>query len=199
MNRPRHFHVVDFEATCSNDDSVPREEMEIIEVGAVMVDGETLQSVGEFQSFVRPVRHPLLTPFCRELTSITQAEVDAAPPFAAVLRQWQSWAEEFEGSILCSWGTYDRNQLQQDCHYHAIAYPFTPEHINLKAEFSQRIGQRRRFGMAEALSRSGLTLEGTHHRGLDDARNIARLLPLILGEADLPPRPAGQRRRSDPA
>jgi len=31
--------------------------------------------------------------------------------------------------------------------------------------------------MARALQMTGLALEGTHHRALDDARNIARLLP----------------------
>ena len=31
--------------------------------------------------------------------------------------------------------------------------------------------------MAQALSICGLTLEGAHHRALDDTRNIARMLP----------------------
>jgi inhibitor of KinA sporulation pathway (predicted exonuclease) len=36
--------------------------------------------------------------------------------------------------------------------------------------------------MAKACELVGLTLAGTHHRALDDALNIARLLPWILGE-----------------
>ena len=32
-----------------------------------------------------------------------------------------------------------------------------------------------------ALAQAGLPLAGTHHRGIDDARNIARLLPFALG------------------
>ena len=43
-----------------------------------------------------------------------------------------------------------------------------------------------RYGMAKALQLVGLPLEGTHHRGIDDARNIAKLLPYILGEKQLP-------------
>lgn len=35
-------------------------------------------------------------------------------------------------------------------------------------------------GMARALEIAGLPLEGTHHRGADDARNIARLAALVL-------------------
>jgi inhibitor of KinA sporulation pathway (predicted exonuclease) len=37
--------------------------------------------------------------------------------------------------------------------------------------------------MAEGLKRLGLPLEGTHHRGGDDARNIARIAAALLGAA----------------
>ena len=35
--------------------------------------------------------------------------------------------------------------------------------------------------MTQALRLCRLPLEGTHHRGMDDARNIARTLPWITG------------------
>ncbi|MEN9576703.1 MAG: hypothetical protein RL514_4558 [Verrucomicrobiota bacterium] len=53
--------------------------MEIIEIGAVAVRAEDGVPLAEFQSFVRPVRHPRLTPFCTQLTSIQQTDVDGAP------------------------------------------------------------------------------------------------------------------------
>ncbi len=195
IERPRHYLVVDFEATCANDGSLRREEMEIIEVGAVMVDGEMLTALSEFPSFVRPVRHPTLTDFCTELTSITQADVDAAPTLPDVVERWTKWAEPFGGCVFSSWGSYDHNQLVQDCRFHEIAMPFEQEPINLKAEFSTRLNIRRRLGMKEALSRAGLTLGGTHHRGIDDARNIARLLPFIVGDAECLPDAGGKRGR----
>jgi inhibitor of KinA sporulation pathway (predicted exonuclease) len=34
--------------------------------------------------------------------------------------------------------------------------------------------------MAQALRLLGLPLEGTHHRGSDDARNIARIAQVLL-------------------
>ena len=53
--------------------------------------------------------------------------------------------------------------------------------------------------MAGALRRVGLTLQGTHHRGIDDARNIARLLPWSLGRiAAPPPELVGPDRRGQP-
>ncbi|MCA9024841.1 MAG: exonuclease domain-containing protein [Planctomycetaceae bacterium] len=194
-SRPHHYLVVDFEATCANDGSLHREEMEIIEVGAVMVDGESLELLSEFQAFVRPVRHPVLTDFCTELTSITQANVDRAPTFPEVVDRWKAWADAYGECVFSSWGQYDYDQLSQDCRYHRLAVPFMNEPINLKAEFSIRLNQRRRMGMKEALSRAGLTLEGTHHRGIDDARNIARLLPFIVGDAEIPQNVDVKRRR----
>ena len=58
-----YFLIVDLEATCSNDVSVPREEMEIIEIGAVMLNRSTWEIDSEYQKFIKPVRHPNLTKF----------------------------------------------------------------------------------------------------------------------------------------
>ncbi len=175
-----HYLVVDLEATCSDDGSVPRDQMETIEIGAVMVEATNLQPVSEFQSFIRPVRHQQLTEFCRDLTSITQQDVDVAKSFEEVFAQFVAWSLRFADPLFCSWGDYDRHQLRQDCAHHGVDYPFGEDHLNLKAQFSIRLGIRKRLGMAKAMTRVGLQLTGTHHRGIDDARNIARLLPHIV-------------------
>lgn len=57
-----HHLIIDFVATCSNDRLLPREEMEIIEIGAVMLAEPNLIAVSEFQTFVRPIRHPRIFP-----------------------------------------------------------------------------------------------------------------------------------------
>ncbi len=51
----------------------------------------------------------------------------------------------------------------------------------LKTEFTSVQGLKKKPGMAEALKLCGLELEGAHHRGIDDARNIARMLPWLVG------------------
>lgn len=177
------YLIVDLEATCSNDGSVPRHEMEIIEIGAVLQNARTFEIESEFQTFVRPVRHPRLTPFCTELTSITQEQVDTAPLFPEALRAMKEWMEGFEDALFCSWGNYDRSQFLQDCEYHAVAYPFDSGHLNLKEEFSRALATGRRFGVGGALRRLGLQFEGMHHRGIDDARNIARIVKAVAGAA----------------
>lgn len=175
------YLVVDLEATCDRSD-FPREQTEIIEIGAVLVDPDTLEPSAEFQTFVRPTLHPTLTAFCTELTSIQQADVDTAPLFPAAIDAIAKW---LPGPVLlCSWGEYDKNQLSRERHRHKLSLPFGKGHLNIKAAFAQKTG-RPREGMAEALRACGITLSGTHHRGIDDARNIAKLLPYALGAAKL--------------
>jgi len=171
-----YYLIVDLEATCSNDGVVPREEMEIIEIGAVMQNARTFEIDSEFQVFARPVRHPELTDFCTELTGITQDDLANAPRFSESLNAMTEWMSEFEDALFCSWGYYDRNQFIQDCEYHHLPYPFGQAHLNLKVEFSRTFGNQKKLGITDALRRLGLRFDGAHHRGLDDAKNIARIV-----------------------
>ncbi len=182
MNPESFYLVIDLEATCDDQGSVPKDEMEIIEVGAVLVEAEGLDPVGEFQTFIKPVRHPQLTPFCTRLTTITQADVDGAPGFRDAMLALRRFVGDREVTFG-SWGDYDRKQFDQDAQHHRVALPFLARHKNLKKAFAHHLGEKKLLGMAQALERVGLPLVGTHHRGIDDARNIARLLPWSLGRA----------------
>ncbi|EYF03514.1 3'-5' exonuclease [Chondromyces apiculatus] len=194
-----HYLVIDLEATCCDMHSFPRDEMEIIEIGAVLVDAVTLAPAREFQTFVRPVLHPRLTEFCTGLTSITQADVDAAPRFPSAVARLKEFVRG-TNARFCSWGRYDKNQLERDAHRHHAQLPLSSTHLNLKERFSQQLGEARAYGVGQALRRVGIRFEGTQHRAIDDARNIARLLPYALGRASprqqaapLPPRPGPAR------
>jgi len=190
------YLVIDLEATCDNGGAVPRHQMELIEIGGVLVHPGTLEVEAEFQTFVRPVIHTRLTPFCTELTSITQAQVDDAPDFPEAIELLGAFIGR-QRVRFCSWGNYDRNQFRQDAALHDVKLPFNDRHhINLKAKFSEALGTRKGFGLSRALRRVGFDFEGTHHRGIDDARNIARLLPFILRRQVFPAPPQGKKRRS---
>lgn len=54
-----YYLIVDVEATCTNEGAFPRNEMEIIEIGAVVQDAQAFEIVSEFQSFIKPVRHEI--------------------------------------------------------------------------------------------------------------------------------------------
>jgi inhibitor of KinA sporulation pathway (predicted exonuclease) len=171
-----YYLIVDLEATCSDDGSVPKHEMEIIEIGGVLQNARTFEIESEFQTLVSPVRHPRLTAFCTELTGIRQDMLADAPLFPQALDSFTKWMDQSKDALFCSWGDYDRYQFMQDCEYHQIAYPFRTGHLNLKAELTRTMNLGKKLGIAQALRRLGLRFEGAHHRGLDDARNIARIV-----------------------
>jgi len=174
------YIIIDFEATCADAAEFSRDEMEIIEWGVVAVDGKNLLPISEFQTFVRPVRNPQLTEFCKRLTHIKQSDVDDAPLFSETLMKFSHWLTQFDSPIFCSWGNYDKNQLVKDSLYHQVEYPFkTDYHVNLKKRFAQKMGLKNP-SMDKALRVSDIQLTGEHHRGIDDARNIAKLMPLIF-------------------
>lgn len=196
METTKFYLVIDLEATCDSDERMPRDETEIIEIGAVLCEAERLSPVSEFQAFVRPGRHPKLTPFCTRLTTITQAQVDAAPRFPVVVQQLGAWLREqgVVGQFLfCSWGDYDKNQFAREERRHGLRLPLGKGHLNLKQAFCRYSGDDKKLGNGQALDRVGLRPQGIAHRGIDDARNIARLLPYCLGRLPIPPARARMR------
>lgn len=177
--------VVDLEATCW-DASTPEGEaqgihtMEIIEIGCVLTN--RLGTVLDARSFiVRPERQPILSEFCSALTHITQAMVDKAPPLKEVIDQMNAWLEGAETVALWgSWGNYDLNHLRAQCALdNAESQLLNLPHLNLKKVWRRTTRQRKKTGLAHALAYHQLKFEGQHHRGVDDARNIARLLPFL--------------------
>jgi inhibitor of KinA sporulation pathway (predicted exonuclease) len=93
------------------------------------------------------------------------------------------WVWTGTSSIWASFGEYDRSMLQRSCSELGVAYPFGPLHLNVKTLTSAVLGRPISFGMAGALKDLGLPLVGTHHRGADDAWNIAQILAHVLGGA----------------
>ncbi len=169
--------VVDLEATCWKERTDPAR-MEIIEIGAVRL-GKNLSPKGEFSSFVRPVHQPRLSAFCRKLTSIRQEDVDQAESFREVFAQFLKWIGTGRVTIA-SWSRYDLRQFLTDCERHGIVPPPSLErHIDLQGLFAEQNGTDP-APMAAALGLAGLKLTGTHHRGIDDARNIAKLAKKML-------------------
>lgn len=177
----QHWLVIDLEAT-TEDGGWPVAEMEIIEIGASLVtrDGHEVEY---FQRFVRPTRRPHLTHFCRQLTQISQADVDAAAPLSVVWAQFERWLQSHQAQLAgwASWGDYDRRQFEQEWLAHGLdSYLSQLPHINLKKRFAEARQLAKPIGLKMALNLAGLAFQGQQHRALTDARNTARLLPLVL-------------------
>ncbi|MFI6866316.1 exonuclease domain-containing protein [Nocardia sp. NPDC050406] len=170
-----HFlNVVDVEATCWEGPNPPGQPNEIIEIGLCVLDTRTLERVGKHSILVRPERSEV-SEFCTRLTTLTPEQVAGGILFeqaCALLR------ERFhtDSRPWASWGDYDRRQFETQCAATGVRYPFGTRHTNAKRAFSAAQGTTRRYGMAGALRLAGIPLAGTHHRGDDDAWNVAALI-----------------------
>lgn len=186
MNGYRHIVVVDIEHTCTMDGSIPPEERETIEIGAVLIDTCSLQLVDKFSRFIRPVIHPELSQFCIELTGIKQTELDVAAHFPEVFAHFIDWLPDNSDYVLATWGSYDLVQLNIDCALHGMPAFSLSTTLNLKVAFKEVRNLKKKVGLKRALEIVNLLYEGSHHRALDDAKNTARLLPLIFNDKEQP-------------
>jgi inhibitor of KinA sporulation pathway (predicted exonuclease) len=79
-----------------------------------------------------------------------------------------------------SWGDYDRKQLLQEWQrLHSTAHWPSATH-EPQAALCQGRRLERPLGLNGALQLAGMQFTGQQHRALEDARNTARLLPLVL-------------------
>jgi inhibitor of KinA sporulation pathway (predicted exonuclease) len=182
------LNVIDVEATCWEGRPPPGSVNEIIEIGLTVVDLSARSRVSRHRLLVRPARSKV-SGFCTELTGLTQGEVERGVTFAEACR---ILVEEHEAGRRpwTSWGDYDRRQFARQSQADGVAYPFgypaERTHTNAKAVFTEAYGLRRKPGMAQALRIAGLPLEGRHHRGDDDAWNIAALVLDLAGREAWP-------------
>jgi inhibitor of KinA sporulation pathway (predicted exonuclease) len=179
MNMSELLVICDLEATCWVDgESPPIDDMEVIEIGCVLCDLAGNIS-DEFTTFVRPTKFPILSPFCRQLTSIRQTDVDKAPIFVEAMGLLDDWCLK-RNAFWASWGNYDRRLLLSQENRTQSNSLFTKlPHVNLKKAWRRSVRNRSHSGLQAALDFHGMGFEGSPHRAIVDAKNTARLLPFI--------------------
>jgi 3'-5' exoribonuclease 1 len=168
-----NYIIFDLEATCWEEKH--KHVSEIIEIGAVKIS-EKKSVIDEFSAFIKPVLQPVLSDFCKKLTSIDQPDVDKAKRFPDVIEEFKKWIGVNENSyFLCSWGFYDKKQLIKDSELHNLPADWLENHISIKHQHQILTNLSKSIGLGIALQLEGLEFEGVPHRGIDDARNIAKI------------------------
>lgn len=168
--------IIDIESTCWQYIS-PGQLSEIIEIGICPIYTKTRELLPEDSIIVKP-KLPI-SDYCTKLTSITQDDVDIGITFseACLLLENKYKTRKY---VWASYGNYDRSQFEIQCQRENVRYPFSDIHINVKALFALVYSLDRAVGMAEALKILEMPLEGRHHRGKDDAKNIAKIFQKLL-------------------
>ncbi len=178
---PKTILVIDVEATCWEGSPPPGEQAEIIEVGYALLDVPTREVWEGGSLLVRPQRSRVGA-FCTSLTTLTPEMVVGGITFEAACR-FLTDALDSQSRTWASYGDYDRKQFARQCESFGVPYPFGEAHLNVKSLFARAHSLRREVDMAAALKILKWPLTGTHHRGGDDARNIAGILADLLRPA----------------
>ena len=171
--------VIDVESTCWEGPPPRGQISEIIEIGLCVVDVARLQRLEKRAILVRP-QVSEVSEFCTRLTTITP---ELAASGMTLEQSLDLLRNEYlsEDRVFASWGDYDRNMFHRNCTHFALKYPFGPTHWNVKTLFAVAHSLPREIGIDAACDLLGQPLEGTHHRGVDDAWNIAAIMCQLLG------------------
>ncbi|KZV43653.1 hypothetical protein F511_00204 [Dorcoceras hygrometricum] len=179
----QYFVVIDFEATCDKDRNFHPQE--IIEFPSVVVNSSSGQLEACFQTYVRPTCNRFLSDFCKDLTGIQQIQVDRGITLSEALLSHDNWLEnkgiKNTNFAVVTWSNWDcQVMLESECRSKKIRKPpYFNRWINLRVPFYEVFGGER-CSLKEAVEKSGLTWQGRAHCGLDDAKNTARLLALLM-------------------
>ncbi len=170
--------VIDVESTCWQGPPPRGQESEIIEIGICNLEIDSGQRLEKESILVKPIKSSVSN-FCTKLTTLTQEQIEKGIGFSDACQILQK-KYLINKRTWASYGDYDRQKFEQQCKNRNIRYPFGPTHINVKNLFAVSYALPHEVGMAEVLDLLDLPLEGTHHRAVDDAWNIARILLELL-------------------
>ncbi len=176
------YVVFDLEATCWDTSAMVRKQ-EIIEIGACIIN-PYLELEKKFTSLVKPVLHPLLSGYCKQLTGIQQFEIEKAKPFHVVVDQFLNWAdwEPGEGLQMYAWGSKDIVLLKEACESSKIECNWIEQYTDLKSCYARLKQLPKTVGLDKALFMEGIDFEGSRHRALPDAINLAKLFVRYFDE-----------------
>lgn len=142
--------------------------------------------VGMFRKFCKPTINPVLSDFCKDLTGVNQSEVNNAEEFPVVLQQFEEWMHSFglgldHSFAIVTDGPWDiRRFLSRQLEISGLTFPkWARQWINLRKVFCN-FYESPRYNLENMLLKLGLKFEGRPHCGLDDSKNIARIVINLL-------------------
>lgn len=192
-----YFCVLDFEATC-NDKRPKPSPQEIIEFPVVLLNIKTGEVDDIFHYYIRPDLHPELSSFCTELTGITQEMVgNNGISLFECLKLHEQWLQKHnlvnhEGQIsnaeskrflYVTCGDWDlKTCLPNQLAHHNMKVPnIFNSWVNVKKAYG-KFYNRKVSGMTSMLTDLRLDLQGRHHSGIDDSKNIARVCARMVAD-----------------
>lgn len=178
----KNFLIVDFEFTMYRR-PVGRPNgffSEIIEIGAVKLEGENLSCTGKLQNFVKPHFYPKQAKEAMDFCMITDQDMKKGIEFKQMVEKLAALYEA-GNTYFVAWGDSDYAVLDKGCERHKIANPVLFEdYLDLAEAYKLWKKDEKTTGLKKATEEQDVDTEGLWHTAFDDANNTGKLLAVLL-------------------
>lgn len=173
--------VIDLELTCwdKKDPDNSTGIREIIQIGIVDLDPQTLEIKKKQSYFVKPQFNDELSQYCKDLTAITHNQVfKEGKPLKEVMNTLsKNWG--FSNKLIVFWGD-DHLDFERDCNRLNLENKTSKSTINFGLQYAVYQSMKNKstlqnVGLIKAMNNENLDFIGRQHDGLVDAENTAIL------------------------
>jgi inhibitor of KinA sporulation pathway (predicted exonuclease) len=158
--------------------SRPREYPEIVQIGAVKVDAESLKSAGEFEILVRPRVNPVLSEYLIALTGITNEMLrEKGVDFITAFR---AFVDFVGGARTFAFGRDDL-VLAENLKLYGFGALSVPPYTNANPWFKENGIDLTGRHACDTGELAGVPFEGRKHTALADAKSVAAGIAALIG------------------
>lgn len=178
----KNYLLVDFEfTTYTRPVGRPRAYFsEIIEIGALLLDGENFNELSRYQSFVNPRFYPKQAKDSMNFCMITEKDMKQAVEFSDMVNKLADMYAPGE-TYFVAWGDSDYKVLDTACQRYKIVNPIIKEdYLDLAAAYKQMKGDNYTTGLRAATEEQNVDTAGLWHTAFDDANNTGKLLRKLV-------------------
>ena len=172
--------LIDLRLKPETPDKKSRYPFEIIQFGAVKLDGD-FNTSETFRRFVKPSIYSSVSAFITELTRITTDSLESEADFDQVYKDFLEFVSEPE-TILCVWGMTDIKELFRNARYHNLDDTLLPKrYINIQPHTSIFLGQskKRLLQLRSCVEALHIHITYPFHDALNDALYTAEIFKKI--------------------
>lgn len=156
----------------------PGEFKEVVQIGAVRLNLQSLEMEGSFDCLVRPRVNAVLSDYFENLTGISNRQLAAdGVDFEIGYRRFLDFAG---GGIIAAFG-HDEWVLEENIRLYGLkSLPPMPEFLELRKWFSDRGVDPKGMHSCDIGPKLGVPFEGQMHNALCDARSIAEGMKVLI-------------------
>jgi len=165
-------------------------QVEIVEFPVLLFNAKTLEVSSIFHKYIRPTK--MSSEHLQNMITgkygkwgLAEEYWKTSINFVQAIKEFEEWLiengcrENNFAFVIC--GNWDiKTQIPKQCRICSIEVPdFFLKWINIKDVYYNFYGHKA-FGMKAMLNGLRITLEGNHHSGLDDTKNISKIVKRMI-------------------